>query len=130
MVSLKHKTDCTVAQQGKFIFAQLSDATPIQKIAAGTGLVKTAEDIHKGGFSRAGRTHDCDKLTGDDGEIYFLERGKQSGRCLVGLVQAFDANDWVAHQNILIGGLLLRMFRSEEHTSELQSPCNLVCRLL
>src|SRR5256885_7692557 len=24
----------------------------------------------------------------------------------------------------------LRGFRSEEHTSELQSPCNLVCRLL
>src|SRR2546426_8230026 len=24
----------------------------------------------------------------------------------------------------------LRAFRSEEHTSELQSPCNLVCRLL
>src|SRR5256885_5113186 len=23
-----------------------------------------------------------------------------------------------------------RIFRSEEHTSELQSPCNLVCRLL
>src|SRR2546426_7770983 len=25
---------------------------------------------------------------------------------------------------------LARSFRSEEHTSELQSPCNLVCRLL
>src|SRR2546426_6842950 len=25
---------------------------------------------------------------------------------------------------------LQRVFRSEEHTSELQSPCNLVCRLL
>src|SRR2546426_2004096 len=25
---------------------------------------------------------------------------------------------------------LLRRIRSEEHTSELQSPCNLVCRLL
>src|SRR5256885_12720313 len=24
----------------------------------------------------------------------------------------------------------VRQFRSEEHTSELQSPCNLVCRLL
>src|SRR5256885_11097653 len=24
----------------------------------------------------------------------------------------------------------IRTFRSEEHTSELQSPCNLVCRLL
>src|SRR5205807_3025045 len=30
---------------------------------------------------------------------------------------------------ILIG-LLLPAVRSEEHTSELQSPCNLVCRLL
>src|SRR5256885_6754277 len=26
--------------------------------------------------------------------------------------------------------VLLRRLRSEEHTSELQSPCNLVCRLL
>src|SRR5256885_8385205 len=26
--------------------------------------------------------------------------------------------------------LLTRLLRSEEHTSELQSPCNLVCRLL
>src|SRR2546426_7639244 len=31
-------------------------------------------------------------------------------------------------QRIQSGGLLDR--RSEEHTSELQSPCNLVCRLL
>src|SRR2546426_6410486 len=28
------------------------------------------------------------------------------------------------------GRLLLRRDRSEEHTSELQSPCNIVCRLL
>src|SRR5256885_2928167 len=27
-------------------------------------------------------------------------------------------------------GSILRIDRSEEHTSELQSPCNLVCRLL
>src|SRR5256885_9175841 len=32
----------------------------------------------------------------------------------------------------LLGGLqqLVDAYRSEEHTSELQSPCNLVCRLL
>src|SRR5256885_3435171 len=29
-----------------------------------------------------------------------------------------------------IGELLPHLLRSEEHTSELQSPCNLVCRLL
>src|ERR1039457_7668678 len=32
--------------------------------------------------------------------------------------------------NILRTGLMELMNRSEEHTSELQSPCNLVCRLL
>src|SRR5256885_9359949 len=30
----------------------------------------------------------------------------------------------------VIGGCHEHPFRSEEHTSELQSPCNLVCRLL
>src|SRR5256885_11888047 len=29
-----------------------------------------------------------------------------------------------------VGGRIQRVPRSEEHTSELQSPCNLVCRLL
>src|SRR5205807_10644176 len=29
-----------------------------------------------------------------------------------------------------VGERCIREFRSEEHTSELQSPCNLVCRLL
>src|SRR5256885_6649571 len=30
----------------------------------------------------------------------------------------------------MLSGRLLNILRSEEHTSELQSPCNLVCRLL
>ena len=30
----------------------------------------------------------------------------------------------------MAGGPGMSAFRSEEHTSELQSPCNLVCRLL
>src|SRR6266850_6470467 len=33
-------------------------------------------------------------------------------------------------KNLIVGGLALVADRSEEHTSELQSPCNLVCRLL
>src|SRR5256885_12250200 len=35
-------------------------------------------------------------------------------------------DDLVGHQI----DVLLHFLRSEEHTSELQSPCNLVCRLL
>src|SRR2546426_9248781 len=35
------------------------------------------------------------------------------------------------HRTLLIASLTaLALVRSEEHTSELQSPCNLVCRLL
>src|SRR5256885_7220014 len=34
---------------------------------------------------------------------------------------------WITQQGAVE---LLRSARSEEHTSELQSPCNLVCRLL
>src|SRR5688500_20221833 len=34
------------------------------------------------------------------------------------------------HRDLLPHGTAARAVRSEEHTSELQSPCNLVCRLL
>src|SRR5256885_9149641 len=34
------------------------------------------------------------------------------------------------HRPLTVFGVDRRLFRSEEHTSELQSPCNLVCRLL
>src|SRR5256885_8806282 len=38
----------------------------------------------------------------------------------------------VDHHKSRLNGLFLQLldYRSEEHTSELQSPCNLVCRLL
>src|ERR1039457_7568711 len=36
----------------------------------------------------------------------------------------------VSQQGIFVGSSTDNSFRSEEHTSELQSPCNLVCRLL
>src|SRR5256885_10202175 len=36
----------------------------------------------------------------------------------------------VQHPRQVAGHLLALGVRSEEHTSELQSPCNLVCRLL
>src|SRR5688500_19810567 len=35
-----------------------------------------------------------------------------------------------AQPTVFPGAAAVRLLRSEEHTSELQSPCNLVCRLL
>src|SRR5256885_9190154 len=46
-------------------------------------------------------------------------------------VAADPAVAQVAKVKLLVsGGTLVFGLRSEEHTSELQSPCNLVCRLL
>src|SRR5256885_10575793 len=38
--------------------------------------------------------------------------------------------EWPKTSGIAHEGDAVRFHRSEEHTSELQSPCNLVCRLL
>src|SRR5256885_10671156 len=46
------------------------------------------------------------------------------------LVQFWDTEHRVLVGWLVGGGWLAVWARSEEHTSELQSPCNLVCRLL
>src|SRR2546426_5652773 len=58
------------------------------------------------------RAHDRVHLAGVDGEVDARED-------LPSLDRGVEVLD-----------LQQRMLRSEEHTSELQSPCNLVCRLL
>src|SRR5205807_9216534 len=49
------------------------------------------------------------------------------GLVVYGLTITLAATDWVMS---LEPHWYSTIFRSEEHTSELQSPCNLVCRLL
>src|SRR2546426_2033495 len=52
-----------------------------------------------------------------------LERG-------IALLMEKPLADTIAGAEELVRGAAARGARSEEHTSELQSPCNLVCRLL
>src|ERR1039457_1367974 len=49
---------------------------------------------------------------------------------LVLVQQVKSATKWRKAGRTQPLGECTRLFRSEEHTSELQSPCNLVCRLL
>src|SRR5256885_10528246 len=54
-----------------------------------------------------------------------------SGDAAAGLGPIASAASHRAFENvILLSNLTFSNARSEEHTSELQSPCNLVCRLL
>jgi len=102
--TLEHEADGAVAQQGQFVLAQSRNIAIIQYIAPGSRLVETPEEIHEGGFAGTGRPHDRDEFAGSDAEADIFQCREQSGRSFVGLVQAFDADDGVSHQNILIGG--------------------------
>src|SRR2546426_2159057 len=64
------------------------------------------------------RMHDLPKEQGEPFHINLYDHGS-------GL--AVDDYDNDGHEDIYF---LNQLGRSEEHTSELQSPCNLVCRLL
>src|SRR5574337_581059 len=65
--------------------------------------------------------------------------GRRSGRCRLAQLASIrqmsrqvsrgSAGDYQADERAGVARLSLRV-RSEEHTSELQSPLNLVCRLL
>src|SRR3989454_6829382 len=60
-----------------------------------------------------------------------LFRSKRRGHVAHQGRQDPGPDDRVLHDVPVFGvGELPRLVRSEEHTSELQSPCNLVCRLL
>src|SRR5256885_13323255 len=48
----------------------------------------------------------------------------------VGLPPLLDLADLCADRDECVAEAVELFLRSEEHTSELQSPCNLVCRLL
>src|SRR5256885_8881266 len=55
-------------------------------------------------------------------EIMASTNGRKNGRA--------RQNDKVRVALVGVGNCANSLLRSEEHTSELQSPCNLVCRLL
>src|SRR2546426_2935525 len=63
---------------------------------------------------------------------YFLSPAQHDARCLLAVSQGNVVKDCLfleleSRNNFRIE---VEAARSEEHTSELQSPCNLVCRLL
>src|SRR5688500_19397798 len=65
------------------------------------------------------------------GDVDFQKKslGKMEDITKKGRAVLFVSHNIGAIMNLCKRGLLLDK-RSEEHTSELQSPCNLVCRLL
>ncbi len=53
---------------GKLIVGERRDILAVQKILAASGIIQRAEDVHEGGFSGAGRTHDCHEFAVRYGE--------------------------------------------------------------
>src|SRR5256885_11037023 len=66
-------------------------------------------------------------ISGAGADDFWLEL---TGRLRPGVSVAVAQADTDGIYQHLLPEMLRKMGRSEEHTSELQSPCNLVCRLL
>src|SRR2546426_11850752 len=73
------------------------------------------------------------KLFGGEGASILDGIGNRKGIRQFGVKQLVRCNQDALRQPLPLGDiarvLLAWLVRSEEHTSELQSPCNLVCRL-
>src|SRR5256885_13603821 len=92
-----------------FPYTTLFRSFPIQPVLPRRIVERTAQEIRdeqRRGFRSAGREHGCPVLGRD--------RRRQQ-------VAAIELAEHVLRNH--------ERPRSEEHTSELQSPCNLVCRL-
>src|SRR5256885_5561175 len=63
-------------------------------------------------------------------EVMCAMKGSGAWKWMLGLAAAVLAAKTSVIEAVFSVLLLLALARSEEHTSELQSPCNLVCRLL
>ena len=55
---MKDKADFAVADFGQLIVVQFADVGAVEFVDAGGGGVQAAEQVHQGGFARAGRPHD------------------------------------------------------------------------
>src|SRR2546426_7902160 len=62
--------------------------------------------------------------------LYALARQVQKHSRWLAVLETLDNGKPIRESRDIDIPLVARHFRSEEHTSELQSPCNLVCRLL
>src|SRR5256885_6473261 len=76
----------------------------------------------------AARTMDCDVAVIGAGPAGLMAAEGLAGKGLD--VHVFEAKSSAGRKFLMAGKGGLNLTRSEEHTSELQSPCNLVCRLL
>src|SRR5256885_7255754 len=99
--------------------------TLISLLVLCTAQVTSAQDWARATLEKSSRHREWVTVKHDGRSVEtFVVYPESKGKTPVVLIihEIFGMTDWVQD--------LAKISRSEEHTSELQSPCNLVCRLL
>src|SRR2546426_3002624 len=108
------------------------------RMASATGIEKpkkrhaemiaaAAQVFARRGYHGASTQDIADVLGIRQASLYYYFESKEAA---LEAVCAEGIEDYALHAQRILRGKERGADRSEEHTSELQSPCNLVCRLL
>ena len=73
MVLLKDKTEGVPAQACQLVATHLRHRLAVKPIVATAGLIEAAEDVHEGGFTRAGLAHNRHKFAGVNAQVDVLQ---------------------------------------------------------
>src|SRR5690606_20042183 len=111
------------------VFDEQSRAIPVTVVKAGPVKVTQVKTVATDGYNAIQIAYGDVKKVNKPAEGHFAAAGAEPARHLIE-IRVDDPAQYEVGQEITVAEVFEQGVRSEEHTSELQSRENLVCRLL
>src|SRR5256886_8020038 len=119
----------SMLRPGQVVFAVIAESAtnePSRLVAASIGVAMPADPSHHGYISEHHSYGQSESVSGE----YAEDLAASMLATVLGVPFEADQAWDERREQWLLSGEIVRTMRSEEHTSELQSQSNLVCRLL
>src|SRR5690606_29153213 len=105
---LENEADIEIAQDSPAAAIQAAGVDAEETVPPLCRRIQAADDVHRRGFSRAGRPHDGDEFTAIDGEIDPGKRIDPRFAAPIGLPDLFEADQDVGFHGLRTAAVALR----------------------